>query len=417
MKPSSVCRGRVSVVGNLGYRRGSEDAPPSAHGHCRIRVTRAAQGARTGVPDPDPRDEMIHRSLLCVCALALLAAGCDGSPTDPSEPDTFTVQFIGVPVGATSFTPRAITEGRVVGTAADGESTWAVEWQGSFRRLFPAPPAGCHGEPLAARGAFTVGQVTCTATGDAAGQPVDAYGWIAGESGPRLFAEPYNFVGVNADGAIVGTINPRAQFPQARQRAFLRTAAGVTVLVPDSAIASEAAGITDAGQVVVTAWYDCPPDNENCVSSNVQVWANGSWTELRVPRDTRGVVAGAVSPGGHVAMYGFGEADAVFLYDLEDRDLDHLPVIPGTRVVLMSANARGQVIGTGIRPETTGRATSYGIIWGADRQYDLSERIGGVDRWHISSAFASDDQGRIVGTGTSLEDGLEGPILLVPTTL
>jgi hypothetical protein len=361
---------------------------------------------------------MTHRSLLRVCALALLAAGCKGSPTDPSKPDTFIVQFIGVPAGAESFTPRAITAGRVVGTASDGESTWVVEWQnGAFRRLLPAPPAGCHSEPLAARGPFTVGQVTCTASGHPGGQPVDVYGWVAGSTGARLFAEPYTFVAVNADGVIAGTINPSAQFPQARQRAFVRGAGGVTVLVPDGALSSEAAGITDKGEVVVTAEYDCPADAEDCLSSRVMVWSAGTWTELRIPGDSGRVVAGAVSPEGHVAVYGFGETDQVFVYDLDDRDLDPLPVIPGTRVVLMSANARGQVVGTGIRLENSGRATSYGIIWGAERQYDLGERIGGVDRWHISSALASDDEGRIVGTGTSLKDGVEGPILLVPTGL
>lgn len=350
--------------------------------------------------------------------MALLAAGCKGSPTDPSKPDTFLVQFIGVPAGAESFTPRAVTAGRVVGTASDGESTWAVEWEnGFFRRLLPAPPAGCHSEPLAARGRYTVGQVTCTASGDPAGRPVDVYGWMEGSSAPRLFAEPYTFVAVNAEGTVAGTINPSAQFPQARQRAFVRGAGGVTVLVPDGALSSEAAGITDKGEVVVTAEYDCPADAEECFSSRVMVWSAGAWTEIPIPGDSGRVVAGAVSPGGHVAVYGFGLTDQVFLYDLDDRDLDPLPVIPGTRVVLMSANARGQVVGTGIRPLASGRATSYGIIWGAERQYDLGERIGGVDRWHISSALASDDEGRIVGTGTSLKDGIEGPIILVPTNL
>jgi hypothetical protein len=362
---------------------------------------------------------MIHRSLFRVCALALLAAACDNSPTDPSKPGTFNVVFIGVPVDAVSFTPRAIAGGRVVGTASDEATTWAVEWQpGGFRRLLPAAPPGCHSEPLAARGAFTVGQVTCTASGDPAGQPLDAYGWVAG-AGPafRLFAEPYSFTGVNADGVVVGTVNPRAQFPQAQSRAFVRSSAGVTVLLPDGANASEAAGITDAGEVVVTAWYTCLMDDEDCLTSRVHVWAGGAWTEVRSPRGATRVAAGAVSPLGHVAVYGFGETDQVFLYEIEDRDLDALPVIPGTRVVLVSANARGQVIGTGIRPEDTSRQASYGIVWGADRQYDLSERVTGTARWHISSALATDDEGRIAAIGTNLEDGLQGPILLVPINL
>ncbi|HEU4885487.1 MAG TPA: hypothetical protein VFT45_24790 [Longimicrobium sp.] len=364
---------------------------------------------------------MIHRSLVRVCALALLAGACTDSPTDASKPDSFTVLFMGVPADAQSFTPTAVTGGRVVGTASDGVSAWAVEWQAGsgFHRLLPAAPAGCHSEPLAARSAFTVGQITCTASGDPAGQPVDAYGWVAGQAVPRLFAEPYTFVGVNASGAIVGTVNPATQFPQGQHRAFLRTPAGVTVLVPDSAIGSEAAGITDAGEVAVTAWYACPADAEDddCPVRRVKVWSNGTWTEPRIPGDVPRLVAGAVSSDGHVAIYGFGQADQVFLYEIEDRDLEALPVIPGTRVVLMSANARGQVIGTGIRPETAARQTSYGIIWGADRQYDLSERITGQAAWHISSALASDDEGRIAATGTNLDDGLQGPILLVPVGL
>jgi hypothetical protein len=363
---------------------------------------------------------MTHRPLLRVCALALLAAACNGSPTDPSRPGRFNVTFIGVPADAETFTPRAVAAGRVVGVASDGESNWAVEWVGgTFRRLLAGVPAGCHSEPLSARGAFTVGQVYCTASGDPAGQPVDAYGWATGLGVPRLFAEPHTFVGVNATGAIAGTINPSAQFPQAQHRAFYRTGAGVVVLVPDGATGSEAAGVTDAGQVVVTAFFACADEDEDCVSSRVMVWAGGAWTTLPTPRGSTRVVAGAVSPAGHVAVYAFGEADQIYLYDLDDRDLDGLPVIPGTRVVLVSANARGQVVGTGIRPESTTRQTSYGIVWGDERQYDLSERIvtPGDDRWFVTAALASDDEGRIAGTGVNLTTGQEGAIRLVPTKL
>jgi hypothetical protein len=363
---------------------------------------------------------MTHRPLLRACALALLAAACNRSPTDPSRPGKFNVTFIGVPADAETFTPRAVTAGRVVGVASDGERNWAVEWVGgTFRRLLAGEPAGCHSEPLSARGAFNVGQVTCTASGDPAGQPVDAYGWATGLAVPRLFVEPHTFVGVNASGAIAGTVNPAAQFPQAQHRAFYRTGAGVVVLVPEGATGSEAAGITDAGQVVVTAFFACAEADEDCVSSRVMVWSAGAWTALPTPRGSTRVVAGAVSPAGHVAVYAFGEADQIYLYDLDDRDLDALPVIPGTRVVLVSANARGQVVGTGIRPESTTREASYGIVWGDQRQYDLSERIvdAGTARWHVDAALASDDEGRIAGTGINGDTGQEGAILLVPTRL
>jgi hypothetical protein len=367
---------------------------------------------------------MIHRPLIRACAAVLAAAavaGCRGTPTDPARPGTYQVTFIGVPAGAQSFAPRAVAGERVVGVAADANRAWAVQWTaGGFSLIGPAVPAGCHSEPTAARGGATVGQVTCTATGAPAGQPVDVYGWVAGQAVPRLFAQPYTFTGVTSDGAaVVGTINPSSQFPQAQSRAFLRTGGGVTELLPPNAIASEAAGISDAGDVVVTAYYDCPEGeaDDDCHPSRVMAWNADAWTEIPLPRDAERAVAVAVSSAGDVAGYAFGEADGVFLYRLSRRDLDALPVIPGTRVVLAGVNSLPQVVGTGIREETTGRATSYGIVWGDERTYDLSERIAGTVPWQITSALATDDEGRIAGTGVNRGTGQEGAVLLTPSDL
>lgn len=368
---------------------------------------------------------MTHRPLLRACAAVLAAAaiaGCRGTPTDPARPGTYEVAFIGVPAGAQSFAPRAVAGGRVVGVAADANRAWAVQWTaGGFSLIGPAVPAGCHSEPTAARGGMTVGQVTCTASGAPAGQPVDVYGWVAGQAFPRLFAEPYTFTGVSSDGGgVVGTINPSSQFPQAQSRAFLRLGGTVTELLPPNAIASEAAGISDAGDVVVTAYYDCPDEDgesDDCYPSRAMAWNAGAWTEIPVPRNAEQAVAVAVSSQGDVAGYAFGEADGVFMYRLSRRDLDGLPVIPGTRVVLTGVNRLPQVVGTGIREETAGRATSYGIVWGDERTYDLSERIAGTVPWQIISALATDDEGRIAGTGVHRETGQEGAILMTPSDL
>lgn len=366
---------------------------------------------------------MIHRSLVCACAAVLAltaAAGCRRTPTDPGRPETYLVTPMGVPAGALSFVPRAVAGGRVVGVAADANRAWAVQWvAGSFAVIGPPVPAGCHSEPTAARGGFTVGQVTCTASGAPGGQPVDAYGWVAGEApGPRLFAEPYTFVGVTTGGAVVGTINPGAQFPRAESRAFVRGGGSVVVLLPPGAVGSEAVGISEAGDVVVTAYFLCLGEQtEGCFPSRVLAWNAGTWTEIPVPRRAGRAVAAAVSSEGDVAGYSFGEADGVFMYRLPRRDLDGLPVIPGTRVLLSGANGLPQVVGTGIRDEISGRPASYGIVWGDERQYDLSERLGGTERWQVTSALATDDEGRIVGTGVSLESGVESAILLTPTSL
>ncbi|HEU0298635.1 MAG TPA: hypothetical protein VFR37_04255 [Longimicrobium sp.] len=365
---------------------------------------------------------MIHRSLVHLCAAALLlsagVSACRSSPTDPSRPRRFTVTFLGVPQDATGFSPRAVDAGRVVGVALGSTTVWAAQWlNGSFTRIGPAAPAGCHTEPLAARGVFTVGQVVCTTMGVPAGQPVDVYGWAAGIAVPaRLFPEPYTFVGVNGSGGIAGTINPAAQFPQAQRRAFVLVGGAATVLLPPDAVASEAVGITSAGQVVVTAYRVCAQDAPRCHESSVMVWEAGAWSEVPVPRNADRAVGAAVSAEGHVAGYGFGESDQAFLYFIRRRDVDGLPIIPGTQVVLAGANSLGQVVGTGIRVEPAGRLPSYGIVWGDERQYSLTERLVSADEdWQITSALATDDEGRIVGTAIDSGTGQEGAVLLTST--
>lgn len=365
---------------------------------------------------------MIHRALsrACAAAAAVLAmAACDGSPTDPSRPGRYTVTFLGVPAGATGFAPRAVAAGRVVGAAPGAGSTRAFQWiNGGFQVIGPAPRPGCHSEPTAARGAFTVGHTLCTSTGEPGAQPVDASGWAVGVPAPqRLFPEPYTFTGVSAGGMVVGTVNPSAHFPRGQHRAFAVVNGAATILVPEGAAGSEAAGVTDAGDVVVTAYYVCPQDAEDCAMSRVMVWNAGAWTAVPIPRNTTRTVAAAVSADGHVAGYAFGEADQAFLYDIPDDDVDPLPIIPGTRVLLAGVNSlgSGQVVGTGIRPESAARQASYGIAWGDGRQYNLSERIiGSQPGWHVSAALATDDQGWIAGTGTHAETGQDGAIVLIP---
>jgi hypothetical protein len=372
--------------------------------------------------EPLSPDPMIHRSLLRLCAAALLlsagASACRNSPTDPSRPRRFTVTFLGFPGDAAGFSPRAVDAGRVVGTAVGGGTVWAAQWlNGSFARIGPAAPAGCHTEPLAARGVFTVGQVVCTASGVPAGEPVDAYGWATGIAVPvRVFAEPYTFVGVNGGGVIAGTINPAAQFPQAQQRAFVLSGGAASILLPPGATASEAVGITSAGQVVVTAYRACAEAPPRCHESTVMVWDAGAWIEVPVPPDADRAVGAAVSADGHIAGYAFGESDQAFLYHVRRRDMDGLPIIPGTRVLLSGANSLGQAVGTGIRDEPAGRLPSYGIVWGDERQYNLDERLTSAeDDWQVTSALATADDGSIAGTAINPETGQEGAVLLVST--
>lgn len=359
---------------------------------------------------------MLHRFALlaCACACALLAAACDNSPTDPSRPGEYNVTFLGVPAGAESFTPRAVSGGRVVGTARAGGVAWAVQWaNGAFTRIGPDVPASCETEALGVRVAFTVGQVTCYAVGDA---PTDAYGWAAGVGAfPRLFPEPYTFVDVNRSAAIVGTVNPAAQFPQASPRAFIAEGATVTLLLPDGAVASEAAGIADDGTVAVTGYYDCTGQRD-CAAARAVTRVAGAWRPVPLPSTAERSVAAAVSSAGHVAGYLGGDVDGVFLYDAPDDDFDELPVVPGTRVQITGVNALGQITGTGTRQSVApGQQASYGIVWGDGRQYSISERIDDSVPWVVTAALATDDEGRIAGTGFNTQTGQEGAILLTPS--
>jgi hypothetical protein len=361
---------------------------------------------------------MLHRPLLRACAglcAALAASACDRSPTDPSRPGQYEVTFLGVPAGAESFTPRAVSAGRVVGTARAGGVAWAVQWAaGTFTRIGPDVPAGCESEALGARGPYTVGEVTCrAAAGDV---PVDAYGWTAGIGAlPRLFAAPYAFVDVSGTTIIAGTVNPRAQFPTAEARAFRVENAVAALLLPPGAIDSEAAGVSDAGAVAVTGYFDCAVEDDDCARARVFVWSGGAWTEVPLPRGATSAVAAAVSSEGHVAGYSQGGGGGVFLWEIEDRDLDLVPVVPGTRVEITGVNRLGQIVGTGTRTASApGRLPSYGIIWGDDRQYSISERIVGNVRWQVTAALGTDDDGRIVGTAVDPESGQEGAVLLTP---
>lgn len=359
---------------------------------------------------------MLHRSTLlaCACALAVLAGACDRSPTDPSRPGEYDVQFLGLPAGAESFTPRALSAGRVVGTARAGNVAWAVQWaNGAFTRIGPDVPAACDTEALGARVAFTVGQVTCYGIGDT---PTDAYGWAAGVGAlPRLFAEPYGFVDVNRSAVIVGTLYPPAQFPQGAQRVFQVQGTATTVLLPPGAVSSEAVGVSDAGVVAVTAYFDCA-GLRGCVPSRAMLWDGAAWMEAPLAGDADRAVAAAVSAQGHVAGYTIGDVDGVFLYDGPDDDFDELPVVPGTRVQITGANSLGQIVGTGIRQSAApGQLPSYGIVWGDGHQYSLSERIDDGGPWQVTAALATDEEGNIAGTGFNPETGEEGAILLVPS--
>lgn len=362
---------------------------------------------------------MLHRPVLlaCTCAFAVLASACRDNPTDPSRPPEYDVVFLGAPAGAESFTPHGLFAGRVVGTARAAGSAYAAQWaNGAFSPVGPTVPAGCESEALAARAAYTVGQVTCFGPGST---PTDAYGWITSVApGPRLFAEPYGFVDVNRSAVAVGTVNPPAQFPQGTQRAFLVQGTDVTVLLPPGATSSVAAGISDEGIVAVTAYYDCA-GQDDCASSRALVWQAGEWTEIPLPPRTDGSVAAAVSGEGHVAGYTLGEAAGLFQYDAPDDDLEALPVVPGTTVQITGANGvgSGQVVGTGFRlSPAPGQQASYGIVWGDGYQYSLSERINDDDEqpWIITAAFAVDEEESVAGTGFNTVTGQQGALLLVP---
>lgn len=355
----------------------------------------------------------MRRTLSAAAAgAALLAGAACGSPTEPGRPAFYSAVFLGTPPGAESFTPRAVEGRRVYGVASAGGQSWAAVWSdGAFATLLD-PPAGCRAVPVAARRGAVVGQVTCAPPGEAAA-PSDAYGWGIGGGVPagRVAAEPHGFRGVSNAG-VVGTLYPRPDFPAAPHRAFLASAGGaVEVLLPPGAQASAAAGIADDGTLAVTALSACAA--AGCAESRAAVRArDGTWTILSLPSNAERASAVAVSSAGHVLVHAAGGAEQPYVrFQSRDR---LLPVVPGTRVVLEGVNARGQVVGTGVRSVAVpGRGQSEGLLWGGGRQYFLRERILLRD-WDVTSAHAIDDQGFVAAMGTETATGRSGAILLVP---
>lgn len=341
----------------------------------------------------------ISRALL---AAALFAAACNDSPTDAVRPGSYDATRLGAPAWADTFEPEAVDGTRVVGAATTGGRSLAVLWMaGTFSRVGPEPAAGCDSRATAVSGTVIVGEVTCG---------TDAYGWATTLSG-RAIAGPHTFADVNASGTIVGS---RAG-PEAARRAFILRNGQVTELLPPGATGSEAAGISDEGDVAVTAYAAC--GDEGCEESYVAVWRNGTWTTVPLPRGASRAVAYAVSSAGHVLGRGMGRQDPLFVWQ-RDEDLQGLPVVPGTRVEVNGISELGQVVGAGVRPDFPAQPT-HGIVWGGEREYYLSDRIRGEDgdSWLIDAALAIDDDGRIAALGTHERTGESAALLLVPSRL
>lgn len=355
----------------------------------------------------------MNRSALSAPALlaaALLAGACD-NPAGSKRPGKYTVQFIGAPAGASSFTPADIERGAVVGAAEVGGRVVAARWEnGAFSFFSTGAPAGCDSEATAISSAAVVGEISCGG---------DTYGWSTTGIG-RVDPAAHTFVDVNDAGTIVGTRGRG----EAELRAFVVQDGAATVLLPPGAEASAAAGISDDGDVAVTAYSGC--GDEGCARSSVWVLRGGQWSQAPVPRGTGRAEAVAVSGEGHVAAVGSAELDAagkpenllqpVFVWEPGD-DLDALPVIPGTRVIVRDVSSLEYAVGSGVRPDRPAQPT-YGIVWGGGRLYYLSERMErGFEPWQIEAAMAIDDEGRIAGLGSNVETGASGAVLLVPRNL
>jgi hypothetical protein len=358
---------------------------------------------------PQPDDPMTHlRSrFAAVLAAAVLAGACD-NPGGPHRPGEYTLQVIGVPPGASSFTPADVDERVVVGAAEVGGRTVAARWSdGAWTLLNTGAPAGCDSEATAISGGSVAGEISCGA---------DTYGWATGITG-RVDPAPHTFVDINAEGTVAGT-RGRAQ---ADLRAFVARSGSFTVLLPPGAEASAAAGIADDGEVAVTGFSGC--GGAGCTRSSVWVWRAGEWSEAPLPRGADRAEAVAASSEGHVAGFGIRDADQdsildndlqpVFLWERGD-DLEGLPVIPGTRVVVRDVASSGFAVGSALRPDRPAQPT-YGVIWGKGRLYYLTERMmREFEDWQIEAALGIDDKGHIAGIGTHRETGETGAVLLIP---
>ncbi|HEX8394951.1 MAG TPA: hypothetical protein VF665_21575 [Longimicrobium sp.] len=341
----------------------------------------------------------MKRSLVPLVAV-VLAAGCNRSPSGPVRPETYGVEFLGTPAGATAFIPADVDTGVVVGRADFPARSRAVQWRdGSFTAIGPEPGAGCLSEALATSNFYVVGIVRCAQ---------DVYGWSYPDDLGRADARPYEFRDVNASGVVVGTVNP-APFLEPRRRAFVRERGGLRELLPPGATASEAVGVANDGSVAVNAFSACT--ELVCAERRVFLLREGEWLEVPRPGVSPRRRGHAVSSDARVA--GKVDEGEPFLWRPRTR-VRALSVIPGTRVEVRGVNRQGLVVGTARTDLSLGRP-DRAVAWGGGgRQYLLTERLQPGSPWQVEEAVGIDDQGEIAAIGTDPGTGRRGAILLTP---
>ncbi len=224
---------------------------------------------------------------------------------------------------------------------------------------------------------------------------------LGGSCGGFSFANSINNVG-----QIVGTSSRGCSYVP--YHGFLYTVATSTMtdLGVISGRDSIARAITDAGVIAGES------DADNASATHVALWVNGALTDT-------GAYGGAMGMNSSNQIVGWGSVPPIateqaFLYSNgTDTGLGTL----GGTAFGMGINDSGIVVGLScgndcpVAPVDYGNPAAHAFLYNGTL-YDLTTLLTGSPGWTMYNAYAIDDQGRIVGTGTF--NGQQHAVLLTP---
>lgn len=334
-------------------------------------------------------------------ALALPAAACEQSPTDPGGevPARYHVTWIG-PTPSGFFTARDIDEsGVVVGHLSDGFGrAQAVEWLGAaFRPVRPADDPACSSEAVAvAEYGLVVGTERCFRLS----RGIEVRGFGVGTPFPEFpDSRPYAYVDVNARGMVAGNAHP--DWPEGRQ-AFVQHGGDTRFLQLPDGSGTEAVAIDSAGAVAVNGWSGCGIVFPSCSGVRAWVWRGEGWTRIEGAQGPHTRVV-AMGSGGHVlGLTGtWGRIDRPFLW--KDGEFLDLPDLGATESAWYHVNGAGHVVGVVYDPQDGGEIVgTRAALWTGRELVYLDERLD-EPGWEIERATAISDSGFILAYGTNVQ--------------
>jgi probable HAF family extracellular repeat protein len=178
----------------------------------------------------------------------------------------------------------------------------------------------------------------------------------------------------------------------------------LAVRVGDSSSFSSAFGISDSRQVAV----DTLVSTVNGPQQHAVLYIGSTIRDLGVLKgDNFSFARGINNNGQVVGGSSNGDTTRAFLYKGKMKDLGSLG---GSLTRADGINNRGQIVGFSL---IHGDGAVHGFLFSEDKMQDLNKLVPAHSGWTLGEAFAINDNGQIVGSGTA-PNGENRAFLLTP---